>query len=115
MAIAGGSISDIWEVEMTGVAMSSFCLAPFAGPVLGPIIGGFAMVHKDWAWTQWIQLFFSGAILPFVIILPETYKPAIMRKRAKQRGITIEKPKLTPLQMLKLLLSSPLPVRWKCL
>jgi MFS family permease len=103
MAIAGGTISDIWEVEMTGVAMSSFCLAPFAGPVLGPIIGGFAMVHKNWAWTQWIHLFFSGAILPFVIILPETYKPAIMRKRAKQRGITIEKPKFTPLQMLKLL------------
>lgn len=103
MAIAGGTISDIWEIEMTGVAMSSFCLAPFAGPVLGPIIGGFAMVHKSWEWTQWIQLFFSAAILPFVIILPETYKSAIMRKRAKQRGIILEKPKLSPAQMLKLL------------
>lgn len=104
MAVAGGSISDVWEPEMMGVAMSAFCLAPFAGPVLGPVIGNFAMEHKSWEWTMWIHLFFSGAILPLVVILPETYKPAIMRKRAKERGIILEKPKASPGQMIKALL-----------
>lgn len=104
MAIAGGTINDIWEPEMIGLAMSTFCLAPFAGPVLGPIIGGFAMETKSWQWTQWIHLFFSGSILPFVFMLPETYKPAIMRRRAKSRGITLNKPKATPLQLLKVLM-----------
>lgn len=104
MAIAGGTINDIWEPQMIGLAMSSFCLAPFAGPVLGPIIGGFAMETKGWQWTQWIHLFFSGSILPFVFMLPETYKPAIMRRRAKARGITLIKPKATPMQILKVLM-----------
>lgn len=103
MAIAGGTINDVWELEELGISMSSFCLAPFAGPVLGPIIGGFAMEHKSWEWTQWIHLFFSGAVLPLVLILPETYKPAIMKKRAKARGIQIEKPKISAVQLLKML------------
>lgn len=105
MAIAGGTINDIWDFENVGIAMSSFCLAPFAGPILGPIIGGFAMEHKGWKWTSWIHLFFSGAILPLVLILPETYKPALMRQRAKKRGITIEKPNVSSFELFKILMN----------
>lgn len=92
MAIAGGSINDIWDLDMVGIAMSSFCLAPFAGPVLGPVIGGFAMEHLGWKWTMWIHLFFSGACIPFIALLPETYKSTILRKRALKRGIKIVLP-----------------------
>lgn len=104
MAIAGGTINDIWGPEMIGLAMSSFCIAPFAGPVLGPIIGGFAMEKKGWRWTMWIHLFFSGAGLPFIFMMKETYKPAIMRRRAKARGITIQQPNVSPWQLIKILL-----------
>ncbi|ODQ65525.1 polyamine transport protein [Nadsonia fulvescens var. elongata DSM 6958] len=92
MAVAGGTITDIWELEEMGVAMSAFCLAPFAGPVLGPIIGGFASMNKHtWKWTAWIQLMFSGAILPLVFAMPETYRPIIMKKRAKTRNLPLKK------------------------
>lgn len=114
MAVAGGSISDIWDFLDIALAMSLFCLAPFLGPVLGPIIGGFAAEKKGWKWTMWIYLMLSGALLPFVLLLPETYKPIILAKRAEKRGIKLQKqPRdkayvkkmatdtlLTPIQML---------------
>mmetsp|Transcript_7269 Transcript_7269/g.9206 ORF Transcript_7269/g.9206 Transcript_7269/m.9206 type:complete len:637 (+) Transcript_7269:69-1979(+) len=92
MAVAGGSISDIWSFQDMGFAMALFCLAPFLGPVLGPIIGGFAAEKKGWKWTMWIYLMASGLILPFVLLLPETYKPIILAKRAKKRGVDLYKP-----------------------
>ncbi|EGV64349.1 hypothetical protein CANTEDRAFT_104603 [Yamadazyma tenuis ATCC 10573] len=97
LAVAGGSINDVWAPEERGFAMAMFCLAPFLGPVLGPIVGGFASEHKGWKWTMWVSLMFSGAILPFVLALPETYKPIILAKRMKKRGIAIYKPPVVQL------------------
>ncbi|GME98051.1 unnamed protein product [Ambrosiozyma monospora] len=45
LAVGGGTVSDIWAPQDLGKAMTFFCLAPFAGPVIGPIIGGFAAQH----------------------------------------------------------------------
>ncbi|VVT54233.1 uncharacterized protein SAPINGB_P003973 [Magnusiomyces paraingens] len=104
MAIAGGTISDLWSIEMLGVTMTAFCFAPFAGPVLGPIMGGFAVAAKGWKWTMWISLMLSGVTIPFIIWMPETYKRTIMRRRAKKRGITIQKPKMGLGGFLKLIL-----------
>ena len=92
MAVAAGSISDLWKFQNMGFAMAMFCLAPFLGPVLGPIIGGFAAEQKGWKWTMWIYLMASGLILPFVLLLPETYKPVILALRAKKRGVNLYKP-----------------------
>lgn len=89
MSLSGGTISDVWgnsPIDMS-IAMAFFCVAPFLGPVIGPIIGGFAAEHKGWKWTMWVSLMFSGAILPFIFLVPETYKPAILSARAKKRGI----------------------------
>lgn len=103
LAVAGGTITDIWRPEERGVAMALFCVAPFLGPVLGPIVGGFAAEEKGWKWTQWVSLMFSGAILPLVVFLPETYKPVILVKRAKKRGVKLD---LSPLsQVLKVTVS----------
>lgn len=41
---AGAVLSDIWDVDRRGKAMSIFCLSPFAGPSIGPIISGFIQV-----------------------------------------------------------------------
>lgn len=92
LAVAGGSISDVWSFQDLGFAMAMFCLAPFLGPVLGPIIGGFAAENKGWKWTMWVSLMGSGALLPFVLLLPETYKPIILAHRAKKRGINVYRP-----------------------
>lgn len=103
LAVAGGTITDIWRPEERGFAMALFCVAPFLGPVLGPIVGGFAAEEKGWKWTQWVSLMFSGAIIPFVVFLPETYKPVILVKRAKKRGIKLDLPPIS--QVLKVTMS----------
>lgn len=103
MAIAGGTISDLWDLDMVGIAMSTFCLAPFAGPVLGPVMGGFAVSAYNWKWTMWISLMLSGVTLPFIIWMPETYKRTIMKRKAKKSGIKIAKPKMKLGGFLKLI------------
>ncbi|KAK9466562.1 major facilitator superfamily domain-containing protein [Lipomyces arxii] len=102
LAVAGGTIQDIWEVDMVGLAMSGFCMAPFAGPVLGPIIGGYLIARKSWRWTMWVLLMFSGAVLPLVATLSETYKPVLLKRRAIKRGLPLP-PKLPPKQALALI------------
>lgn len=102
MSVAAGTISDIWgnsPADMS-IAMALFCVAPFLGPVIGPIVGSFAAEHKGWKWTQWVTLMFCGAILPFVFLCPETYKPAILKARAKKRGVKLIKTKVDA-QLLK--------------
>lgn len=97
MSIAGGTISDLWghNPPDMSIAMAFFCVAPFLGPVIGPIIGGFAAEHKGWKWTQWVSLMFSAANLPFIVLCPETFKPAILKKRAIARGIKLDLPKFS--------------------
>lgn len=91
LAVAGGSISDVYNPSEIGTAMATFCLAPFLGPVLGPMIGGFAAENKGWRWTMWVSLIISGAVLPLSMLLPETYKPIILIRRAEKRGIKLNK------------------------
>lgn len=100
LAIAGGTISDVWRPHEIGVAMTLFCLAPLAGPVIGPIIGGFIGQNKASSdpntvgglrWTMWVNLFFAATVFIPLYIMPETYKPIIMRRRLKKRGKKIKK------------------------
>lgn len=95
LSIAGGSVSDLWSnspSEMS-IAVALFCVAPFLGPIIGPIVGGFAAEYKGWEWTMWVSLMFSGFVLPFIVLCPETYKPIILVNRAKKRGIKVITPK----------------------
>lgn len=110
MSIAGGSITDIWanQPEKMSTAMALFCLSPFLGPVIGPIIGGFAAESKGWRWTLWITMMFYGAVLPFLLWAPETYKSAILRRRAKKRGIKVIEQKYTFKELVQINLFRPL-------
>lgn len=97
LSVASGTISDVWANDPAdqSFAVAIFCLCPFLGPVLGPIIGGFASEHKNWQWSSsWILLMFFGAVWPFTIILPETYKPVILTKIARSRGLKVDAPRL---------------------
>lgn len=89
MAIAGGNISDMFDRTSVGVAMSVFALTPFSGTIMGPIVGGFVMETKSWQWVMWLQLMVCGVSLPLVAFMPETFKPAILKKRARARRIEL--------------------------
>lgn len=122
LAIAGGTINDIWKIEERGFAMATFCLAAFLGPVLGPVIGGFVTENKGWKWTMWVFLMFCGAVLPFVLLLPETYKPIILVRRAKKRDYKLHLPPksailkqtifITLLRPVEMLVTDPIVSLW---
>lgn len=52
-----------------------------------PFIGGFAAQYKGWRWTQWCMEFISLAVYIAIIPMKETYKPIILKRRAKKSGI----------------------------
>lgn len=81
---SGGVIADIWDAKTRGDAMAIFAIAPFAGPALGPIVGGFIFVSgTDWRWLFWVCTIFSGVCLILTALtLPETYAPIILKRKA---------------------------------
>lgn len=82
---AGGVIADMFPANQRGVAMSLFAAAPFLGPTLGPIVGGFAGESIGWRWVEGIAAIFSGVVwLAGGFFIPETYPPVLLRRRANK-------------------------------
>lgn len=80
---AGGVIADLFPAAERGLAMALFAAAPFLGPVLGPIIGGFLGMNAGWRWVMGFLAAFSGAVwILGGLLVPETYAPVLLRKRA---------------------------------
>ncbi|KAL5046760.1 hypothetical protein BDW71DRAFT_197409 [Aspergillus fruticulosus] len=88
VAIFGGIVSDCWPVSQRGNAMALAVSLVFSGPTFGPVFGGFIMGSGsqvlNWRWTMWVVVIVGlGASLFCVFVFPETYPPAILRKRAR--------------------------------
>jgi MFS family permease len=66
-------------------ALTNICFRP----VIGPLIGGFVFQYMGWRWTNWVVMIGAGVGILMLIIIPETYAPAILRaKAAKKRKDT---------------------------
>ncbi|KAJ5666789.1 hypothetical protein N7462_011198 [Penicillium macrosclerotiorum] len=82
---AGGTIADMFPASQRGIAISFFAAAPFLGPTIGPIIGGFLATGAGWRWVEGFMAAFSGALwLCIIFLLPETYAPVLLRRRAEK-------------------------------
>ncbi|KAL1959396.1 hypothetical protein VTO42DRAFT_2199 [Malbranchea cinnamomea] len=84
MTLVGGTLADLWRNEERGVPMAAFSAAPFIGPAIGPLVGGWLQL-AGWRWLYWIQLIMSGVIWAIITFtMPETYAPTLLAKRAKK-------------------------------
>lgn len=83
---AGGVIADMFPAKQRGVAMSLFAAAPFLGPIIGPIAGGFiGMSDGGWQWVMGFLAVFSGTVwIIGSLTIPETYAPVLLRRRAER-------------------------------
>lgn len=91
MTLVGGTLADLWKNEERGVPMAAFSAAPFLGPAVGPLVGGFLADAAGWRWLYWIQLILSGIVYILITFtVPETYAPTLLKRRAhklrKQTG-----------------------------
>ncbi|KIW24637.1 uncharacterized protein PV07_10341 [Cladophialophora immunda] len=85
MTLVGGTLADLWKNEERGVPMAVFSAAPFIGPAIGPLAGGFLGDAAGWRWLYWIQLILAGVCLGILTFtVPETYAPILLDKRAKK-------------------------------
>ncbi|PYH92160.1 bicyclomycin resistance protein [Aspergillus ellipticus CBS 707.79] len=82
---AGGTISDMFTARQRGLALSLYAAAPFLGPALGPIIGGFMGMGAGWRWVEGFLAALAGLVwLLMTISIPETYAPRLLRQRAER-------------------------------
>lgn len=81
---SGGVIADMFPASQRGLTLSVFAAAPFMGPTLGPIAGGFLGEAKGWRWVEGLMAIFTGALwIIGILTISETYAPVLLRKRAQ--------------------------------
>ncbi|KAL3448442.1 MFS general substrate transporter [Aspergillus insuetus] len=86
---AGGVIADMFPAKERAIAMSIFAAAPFLGPVIGPIAGGFLGLKAGWRWVMGLLGAFSGLVwIVGALFIPETYAPVLLRHRAAKLSTT---------------------------
>ncbi|KAL1956579.1 hypothetical protein VTO42DRAFT_7050 [Malbranchea cinnamomea] len=84
-ALGGGVLSDCWRAEERGKAIAIYSLAPFIGPAVGPIAGGYITQYTSWRW-----IFHSTSLADALVqilgflFLQETYAPRILYRKAKR-------------------------------
>ncbi|CAH0049297.1 unnamed protein product [Clonostachys solani] len=80
---AGGVIADMFSAKERGIATSIFAMAPFLGPSLGPIAGGFLGQAAGWRWVEGLMAVFCGLVwITSTLSYPETYSPVLLKVRA---------------------------------
>ncbi|EST05996.1 Major facilitator superfamily [Kalmanozyma brasiliensis GHG001] len=88
LATGGASIGDLYGARNRPLALGVWGLSAVCGPVLGPLIGGFAAQSfgaEGWRWTIWPLLMLSGFTLIILIVtLPETSSSNILYRRAQR-------------------------------
>ncbi|CAI7666363.1 unnamed protein product [Penicillium pancosmium] len=101
LALGGGSISDLMELEQWGTAMAIWGFGSLVPPVrlswihrrrrgsyfqvVAPIAGGYLSQDAGWRWIFWVIAIPMGiltVIFPFVI--RETYAPVLLERKAKR-------------------------------
>lgn len=82
---AGGVIADMFPANQRGMGMSVFAAAPFLGPTIGPIVGGFVGETIGWRWVEGVMAIFTGVLcIVGTLLIPETYPPVLLQKRAAE-------------------------------
>ncbi|KAF9252408.1 hypothetical protein DTO006G1_3156 [Penicillium roqueforti] len=84
MTNTGGVIADMFSKTQRGVATGFFVTAPFLGPALGPLAGGFLAEKQGWRWPLGLIAIMAGVVsIITMLITPETYAPLILQRRAE--------------------------------
>jgi len=85
LATGGATIADMYRPQKQAYGLAVWGIGAVCGPVLGPLVGGFAVEAYGWTWTVWELMWLSGFCLVFLFfLLPETSSPNILHRRTKR-------------------------------
>lgn len=90
LATGGASIADMYSPSKRAYGIGLWGIGAILGPVLGPLIGGFAVEAEGWRWTIWELMWLSGFCFIFLFLFfPETSSSNMLVRRTKRlRKIT---------------------------
>ena len=96
LATCGACRSDMYRPQKRAYAIAIWGISAVSGPVLGPLIGGFAAQYESWQWTIWELMWLSGFTLVLLIFfLLETSSSNILYRRARRLRVLTGNEKLT--------------------
>lgn len=58
----GGTVSDVWERNSSGPAMSIYGLSSTFGPPMALVISGYIAQNKGWRWLFWVYMAIFGGV-----------------------------------------------------
>ncbi|GAD92986.1 conserved hypothetical protein [Paecilomyces variotii No. 5] len=119
LSVGGGTIADIWPPSRRGPATYLFVAAPFLGPCLAPVVGGFLVERMGWRWLEWVSVFLGVGTCVFALGMRETYKEVILRHHSEKKPGSVKPVRhylstlrnwmaLTMLRPMKMLVSEPI-------
>jgi MFS family permease len=91
LTIGAGVFNDNWDVknEKIGTLIAVlYVLTVIWSTQIGYMMGAGIVLDRndDWRWTFWLIAVFLGVLTVLVFLVPETYKPEILRRRAQKNG-----------------------------
>ena len=82
VSVVGGIYADIYNTPRArGLVITMFMAATTWGPLIGPIASGY-VAPVSWRWAYWVGLIIAGATWPLLLLMPETFGPVILKKKA---------------------------------
>ncbi|KAJ4310783.1 hypothetical protein N0V84_010791 [Fusarium piperis] len=85
LAVIGGLYADVLDdPSERGTAMSLYLAISAIGPLLGPVVSGFAS-QASWRWAFWAAALIAVPTLPLVLTLPETFAPVLHNREIHKR------------------------------
>jgi DHA1 family multidrug resistance protein-like MFS transporter len=88
LATGGATIIDIYPPIEVPYWIGIFGACGVLGPVLGPLVGGFAAQAERWRWTIWELAWLCTAVLIVLFFfMPETSSANILYRRAQRLRI----------------------------
>ncbi|KAH7274775.1 major facilitator superfamily domain-containing protein [Fusarium solani] len=86
LAVMGGVLSDIWNLEERGGASGALGTAIVMGPVLGPVCGGWMSERASWRWTCWVPAIAAvGLEVISTFSMDESYAPTLLKRELKRQ------------------------------
>jgi multidrug resistance protein len=115
LSVAGGTVGDTFPKDKLSMPMCVYSAAPFCGPLLGPVVGGFIASFKSWRWCFYVLMMWSGVNwLMLFFFVPETYAPVLLRRKARAlRKETGDERYKAPIEMMNKSVTKT--VLWSCI
>ncbi|KAF2397931.1 polyamine transporter 1 [Trichodelitschia bisporula] len=81
----GAIIADTVRQEERGFALAMLTMGLLAGPVVGPVAGGFMNAALGWRWAFWLSaILLAPCCIVSLLVWRESYPPVLLARKAER-------------------------------